>query len=168
MADHHQAARSPQEGGHVPVPFGYENATTEFQLFLRDARDAAGLVTTNQSFTMVEGVLRAFRRRLSVRDAIAFADVLPAIPRAIFVSHWDLDEPRRAFGDRAQLVAEARALRHDHNFSPDTCIEDVAGALRKHIDQAAFDRVLARLPAGAAEFWDPDPPHPHHRQEFLS
>jgi uncharacterized protein (DUF2267 family) len=36
--------------------------------FLGDAADAAGLVTANQAFTMTEGVLRAFRRRLTVRD----------------------------------------------------------------------------------------------------
>jgi uncharacterized protein (DUF2267 family) len=57
------------------IPLSYENATADSHRLLRDARDEAGLVTTNQSFTMVEGVLRAFRRRLEVDEALAFAAV---------------------------------------------------------------------------------------------
>src|SRR3954464_15605349 len=101
------------------VPLAYENATLDFRRLLAQARDAAGLVTTNQSYTMVEGVLRTFRRRLAVADALAFGDVLPPLVRALFVANWDLDEPRRDFGDRAAMTAEVQALRRDHNFSPD-------------------------------------------------
>lgn len=141
----------------MPVPLKYNNATSEFMRFLDDAAGAAGLVTANQAFTMTEGVLRAFRRRLTVRDAITFADVLPAVLRAIFVADWDLDEPRRGFADRSIMAAEVKALRPDHNFSPDHCIEAVARALRGYVDQTAFDRTLARLPTGASQFWNPAP-----------
>jgi uncharacterized protein (DUF2267 family) len=102
---------------------------------------------------MVEGVLRAFRRRLNLQDAIRFANVLPPIVRAIFVADWNTDEPQLPFDNRAVMSREARDLRKDHNFAPETCILDVASALRRHIDQAAFDRVVASLPEGAAEFW---------------
>jgi len=54
---------------------------------------------------MVDGVPRGFRRRLGVADALAFADVPPLV-RALFVADWDLEEPRRAFGDRAAMTAE--------------------------------------------------------------
>lgn len=141
----------------LPVPLKYNNATSEFMQFLDDAQEAAGLATANQAFTMAEGVLRAFRDRLEVRDAIAFAGVLPAVLRAIFVADWDLDAPRKEFGDRAVMVADVKALRADHNFSPDHCLQAVAKALRGHVDEAAFDRVLAGLPVGAVDFWNPAP-----------
>lgn len=51
------------------------------------------------------------------------------------------------------MTREAQALRGDHNFSPDTCIRDVAIALRRNVDQVAFNQVLSYLPDGAAEFW---------------
>jgi uncharacterized protein (DUF2267 family) len=51
------------------------------------------------------------------------------------------------------MTHEAQALRKDHNFAPDTCIEDVAAALRQNTDRDAFDRVLASLPKGAVDFW---------------
>jgi uncharacterized protein (DUF2267 family) len=140
------------------VPLEYENATIDFRRLLKDARDAAGLVTTNQSFTMLDGVLRTFRRRLDVHQAIAFAAVLPAAARALFVTDWDPGEPRREFGDRADLVEEVKDLRRDHNFSPEDCIDAVAIALRKNVDEAALDRVLAELPSGAREFWAVPPP----------
>lgn len=53
------------------------------------------------------------------------------------------------------MTAEVKALQAAHNFSPDTCIRDVAEALRRHVDLEAFEAVLAELPRGAAEFWQP-------------
>jgi hypothetical protein len=68
--------------------------------------------------------------------------VLPAVLRAVFVADWNPEEPRRPFEDRAVMTQEVRALRADHNFAPETAIQDVARALRRHVDEAAFDRVL--------------------------
>jgi uncharacterized protein (DUF2267 family) len=139
----------------MPVPPQYQRASDHFFAFLADARDEASLSTVNQAYTMVQGVLQTFRRRLSLPEAIRFAGVLPAAVRALFVADWDPDEPRQPFGDRAAMTAEVQALRPNHNFAPETAIRDVAAALRKHLDTADFDAVLATLPDGAVEFWRP-------------
>ena len=139
----------------MPVPAEYSRATDHFYEFLIDARDTSGLGSTHQAYTMVQGVLQAFRRRLDIKDAILFAGILPVALRALFVTDWDTDESRRPFEDRAIMTKEVQALRADHNFAPETAIRDVASALRRHVDEAAFNRVLARLPEGAAEFWKP-------------
>lgn len=117
------------------------------------ARDAADLQTTNQAFTMVEGVLLAFRRRLGAKDALAFADVLPAVLRAVFVANWDVDRPPVPFSDRVTMTKEVQSLRADHNFAPDHAISAVASALWTHVDPTSLRRVLASLPPGAREFW---------------
>lgn len=140
----------------MPVPSEYQRATDDFYAFLIDARDVAGLTTTNQAYTMVEGVLQAFRRRLDVREAILFARALPPVLRALFVSDWNPEEPRRAFQSLPDMTREVQALRPDHNFAPDTSIRDVAIALSRHVDRAAFKRVMARLPEDAARFWSVD------------
>src|SRR5512135_359601 len=114
----------------MPVPSEYQRATQNFYKFLEDAKVTSGLTTTHQVYTMVQGVLQAFRRRLDVKDAILFADVLPPVLRAIFVADWDTDEARRPFEDRAVMTKEVRSLRADHNFAPETAIRDVAAALR--------------------------------------
>lgn len=137
----------------MTLPSEYQRASQEFEKFMVDARDISGLATTNMAYTMVQGVLQAFRRRLSVRDAALFANVLPAVVRAIFVADWNTDEPRRAFEDRAAMTKEVQALRSAHNFAPDTAIQDVATALRRNIDETALDSVLAKLPEEAAQFW---------------
>jgi uncharacterized protein (DUF2267 family) len=54
---------------------------------------AAGLTTTNQAYTMVQGVLQVFRRRLEVNEAIRFLSVLPVGVRALFVADWDVNQP---------------------------------------------------------------------------
>jgi uncharacterized protein (DUF2267 family) len=142
----------------MTVPLEYLRATDIFFTFLQDAREAASLVTTNQAYTMTQGVLQTFRRRLDLKEALRFAQVLPVGLRALFVADWNPDEPCRPFTDRATMTKEAQALRADHNFAPETAIHDVARALRKHVDEASFDRVLTTFPAGAAEFWSPRPP----------
>lgn len=140
----------------MPVPFNYKHASMAFEQFLLDARDVSGLATTHQTYTMVQGVFQAFRRRLDTKQAIRFANVLPPVLRALFIADWDLDEPRRPFEDRATMTREVQALRPDHNLAPESSIANVATALRRHIDPAALDRVLASLPARARDFWKGD------------
>lgn len=137
----------------MPVPSEYQRATVDSYQFLTDARDAAGLTTTNQAYPMAQGVLQAFRRRLQVSEAIRFLSVLPVGLRALFVADWDIDEPRQPFEDRSVITKEIQSLRPLHNFAPETTVRDVAIALRRNIDKTAFDRILATLPQGAMQFW---------------
>lgn len=137
----------------MPVPSEYQRASQDFESFLADARDSCDLVTTHQAFTVVQGVLLVFRRRLGLADAIAFAGVLPPVLRALFAEGWHPDEPVRPFADLEAMTAEVRSLRPAHNFAPDTAIRDVAVALRKHVPAADLDRVLAGLPRAARDFW---------------
>ncbi|WP_246340176.1 DUF2267 domain-containing protein [Ancylobacter tetraedralis] len=137
------------------MPMELQHASEEFERFLAAARDEAGLTTRNQTYTMVEGVLRVFRRRLTLAEAIRFAGVLPPVLRAIFVADWDPLAPVLPFSDRVAMTREVQALRQHHNFAPDTCLADVARALRRHIDGDTFDRLLATLPEGAADYWRP-------------
>lgn len=137
----------------MPIPMEYQHASEEFERFLRLVVERTGLATRNQAYTTAQSVLLTFRRRLDVSEAIRFAGVLPPVLRAIFVADWDVRVPPRPFSSRAALTEEVRSLRRDHNFSPDSAIVDVAGALRACVDEAEFDRLLATLPPGAAEFW---------------
>lgn len=137
----------------MPMPFEYQNASLEFERFMLDARDSAGLATTNMAWNMVVGVLHTFRRRLTVPQAIAFAVVLPPVLRALFIEDWDLDASPVGFASPEALLAEVRSVRHAHNFSPENAIPAVAAALRRQVDPASFERVLSSLPAGARQYW---------------
>lgn len=137
----------------MTVPAEYSQAADRFYEYLVDARDEAGLGSTHQAYTMTQGVLQVFRRRLPLADALRFAGTLPVGLRALFVADWDTAEPVRPFEDRTAMTLEARALRAEHNFAPDSAIHDVAAALRRHVDVEAFERVLDALPEGAGAFW---------------
>lgn len=134
-------------------PLEYQRAAVDFERFMVAARDAAGLQTTNMAWTMVEGVLLVFRRRLAVAQAIAFANLLPPLLRALFLQDWHPGAEPVPFAARDVLTAEVQALRPAHNFSPPNAIEAVATALRGEVDEAALARVLAQLPPGATDFW---------------
>lgn len=136
----------------MPMPWTYRQATREWQAFFADAREAMGLETDNVAYTAVQGVLQAFRARLTPQQAIDFAQVLPAVLRALFIADWRLGDPLPP-GTRADWTAEAMALRRQHNLTPPNCVEATAFALRKSVLREDLDRVLATLPAFAAEFW---------------
>jgi len=108
----------------MPIPSEYQRASVDFDKFMVDARDLAGLATTNMAWNMVAGVLHTFRRRLNVKEAVRFADVLPPVLRAIFVADWNTDEPSLPFNERSAMTREVQSLRAAHNFAPDTAIHD--------------------------------------------
>lgn len=137
----------------MPVPVEYQRATELFYDFLNDVKDESGLVTTHQCYTMVQGVLQTFRRRLTIKEAILFANVLPPVLRAIFVTDWDVDEPSVAFTDMESMITEVRSLRSGHNFSTDNSIREVARALNRHVDRERFSSILEQLPEGSQDFW---------------
>jgi uncharacterized protein (DUF2267 family) len=136
----------------MPMPWTYRQATREWQAFLAEARAAMDLTSDNATFTAVEGVLRAFRRRLTAQQAIDFAQVLPSVLRSLFVADWQLADPVPS-GIRDDWTTEAMALRPHHNLTPPNCVEATALALRKSILREDLDRVLATLPPFAVEFW---------------
>jgi uncharacterized protein (DUF2267 family) len=137
----------------MPMPWAYRHASKDWQAFLADAKDGLGLTSDNMTYTAVQGVLLAFRRRLTPRQVIAFADLLPAVLRALFVAGWDPEAPPLPWPDRAALEAEARALRPDHNLTPEHPITPVAAALRRCTRRIDLDRVLAAIGPEAQAFW---------------
>ncbi len=138
----------------MPMPAEYWNASRDFEAFLTDVRDTCMLQTHHQAYHTLRAVLHVFRSHLSLKQALAFADVLPPVTRAIFVEGWQPVDDPPAFPDRDQLQREVKAIRRDHNLAPASAIADVAAALRRSsIDQDAFDSVLRQLPGAAVDFW---------------
>lgn len=137
----------------MPVPAEYERASAKFYDVLLDARNDADLWSTHVTYTMLQSVLQVFRRRLTVQQAIDFANLLPIGLRALFVTDWDTTEEIQPFKGRDALAEEVRSLREQHNFSVDTAIEVIARAVRKQVDEDRFNDLLSRLPEGAVEFW---------------
>lgn len=137
----------------MPMPLEYRQASADFDAFMKDLVATSMIQTSHQAYTMLQAVLQVFRDRLTVDQAIAFANVLPPVLRAIFVSDWDTEAPVKPFVDRDALMKEVRAFRHDHNLSTDTALEDVTVVIRRHVDQAAFERLLNTLPPDARRFW---------------
>ena len=147
------AAGHGRDAATMPMPWTYRHASREWRAFLDDVKEVTGLSSDNMAYTAVDGVLQVFRARLTADEGLRFASVLPAVPRAIFVSGWVPQDPPAAFASRGELVREAQALRPDHNLTPDNAIEAVARALRRSVRHADLDRVLASLPPGAEAFW---------------
>ena len=139
----------------MPYPQEYQIATISFADFLGDVKDNAFFQTRHMAYTMTQGVLQVFRRRLSLEDAIRFGAILPAGIRAFFVADWDPEEVRKEFQSRAQMLEEVRQLRKEHNFACMTqdAILDVAKALRKQLDCEKLDALLMTFTEGAVQFW---------------
>jgi len=151
----------------MPMPWAYRHASKDWQAFLADAKDRLELASDNAAYTAVDAVLQVFRRRLTVAQVLAFADLLPAVLRAMFVFRWDSSAPPVAFGTRSAMTREAQAVRPDHNQTPDNAIEAVAWALRRCVNQGDLDRLLASFPKGAAAFWHVEVDDPKELQRRI-
>lgn len=139
----------------MTVPQEYVHATRDFDRFMDDFMQIAMLETHHRSYAILRAVLHVFRDHLTVDDALRFAEILPAVLRAIFVEDWRPVAEPPPFPGRATLIQEVKANRRDHNLASETSISEVAAALRRNVSNADLDRVLATLPPGAAEYWTP-------------
>lgn len=138
----------------MPMPQTYFQASKEFDAFIVDVRDTCMLQSHHQAYHTLRAVLHVFRTHLTTEQALRFANILPAVTRAIFVEDWTPSDTPPPFPDRSALIREVRSIRKDHNLAPDSAIEDVAAALRRSsIDVRAFDRILEELPQGATDYW---------------
>ena len=137
----------------MPMPMRYAHAGPEFDAFVDDAKEELGLQTSHQTYTAVQATLWVFRRRLSVPEAVAFAQLLPPVLGAIFLQGWDPTVAPLPFADRDALTREVLAVRADHNFAPPDVIVGVARAMRRHVDPRELDGLLARFPPGATDYW---------------
>lgn len=151
----------------MPMPWTYRHASREFRAFLDDAKDRMGLVSDNNTYTAVDAVFQVFRSRLTAQQGLDFATVLPCVLRAIFVKDWDVTCEPLPFAERAALTREAQAVRRHHNLTPDNAIEATAWSLRRIVDQRDLDRVLAKLPAEAKEFWTADVSDPSELEQRI-
>ena len=140
----------------MPMPWTYRHASKEWRAFLDDVKERMSLESDNMAYTAVDAVLQVFRRRLTAQQGLAFASVLPAVLRAIFVKGWDVSQPPVPFANRQALTDEAKQVRVHHNLTPDNAIEATAWAIRRCTDNRDFERVLEQLPGEAAAFWHVD------------
>ena len=137
----------------MPYPHEYMVATHKFATFLSDVKEAAGFGSSHMAYTMAQGVFQVFRRRVDFKDAIAFANILPVGMRALFVADWAVDEERLPFTDLETMNKEVRLLRPDHNFATEHAIQQVAMALKKHVDNEILEVLLMEVSKEALAFW---------------
>ena len=137
----------------MTVPQDYVYASRDFDRFMDELIAVSGHATRHQAFAVLRGVLHTFRRHLEIEDALRFADILPAVLRAIFVESWHPEASPPAFPDRAALTAEVKSVRLHHNLASEDSIRHVALALRNTLDPRLIDHVLEPMPPGARDFW---------------
>ena len=137
----------------MPYPHEYMVATDKFADFLSDVKEEAEFGSSHMAYTMAQGVFQVFRRRIDFKDAIAFANILPVGMRALFVADWDVDKERLPFSDFETMNNEVRLLRPDHNFATEHAIQQVASALKKHVDNEMMEVLLKGISKESLAFW---------------
>lgn len=151
----------------MPMPWTYRHASKEWRAILDDLLDRMDLTSDNMAYTAMDGVLQVFRRRLTAQQGLDFASVLPAVPRAVFVTGWQVEVPPLPFLDRTALVQEVKRVRQNHNLTPDNAIEATAWSLRRYTNKADLEHVLATLPEGAVAFWHVDVADPKEIEQRI-
>ncbi|SMX30003.1 hypothetical protein TRP8649_04143 [Pelagimonas phthalicica] len=136
----------------MPMPWSYRHAGKEWRGFLDDAKDQLGTTSDNVTYTVAEGVFRAFRSRLTTQQALDFAQILPTTLRALFVQDWQIAEPQ-PWADPETYLRETRDLRKHHNLAPENALFAVSFALHRAIQPAELTRALDKIAPEAVAFW---------------
>ncbi len=137
----------------MPFPIEYATATKDFYSFMEDVKAKSELHSFHVTYTMVQSVFQVFRRRISLQEALTFANTLPVALRALFVKDWDIHEPKKAFESFEIMNQEVKELRYPHNFSIDNAIEIVANVLPNHVERIYFAKMMETMPPKAQVFW---------------
>jgi uncharacterized protein (DUF2267 family) len=136
----------------MPMPWTYRHGDTEWRRFLDDVRDVMGAPSDNVAYTTTEGAFRAFRSRLTVEEVARFAQVLPAMPRALFFEGWH-PAPPVPWADTSSYVTEIKSLRADHNFANDLALTAVSLAVHRAVGPERLARALDAIGPEARAFW---------------
>lgn len=140
----------------MTVPIEFKTAGVDFERFLTELRRLSMLATRNQCYAMARAVLMVFRSHMEPQTALNFANELPPVLRAIFVTDWNLTAPVLPFPTRERLTDEVLSVREEHNTAPRTAISDVAAALKSVMNPLDHARMIGNLPPDAAAFWRTD------------
>lgn len=151
----------------MPMPWTYRHASKEWRAFLDDVKERMSLESDNMAYTAVDAVFQVFRRRLTAQQGLDFASIFPSVLRAIFVKDWDVTRPPVPYTDRADLIAEVKNVRPDHNLTPDNAIEATAWAVRRCTNGSDFEQVLSTLPTEASAFWHVDVEDPSELEQRI-
>jgi uncharacterized protein (DUF2267 family) len=138
----------------MPYPSEYQRASDHFAKFLTDIKIISYFGSSHQAYTMAQGVLQVFRRRLTIKDSIIFTSALNVGLRALYIADWNPDEEILPFSSIEDMNKEVKLLRPDHNFATETAILDVAKALWMNVDKELFNNMLNKLPSEARTFWN--------------
>lgn len=144
----------------MPMPYTYRHASAEFSAYLTLAKDLLGLQSDTMTYTATHAVFLTFRARATLDETLRFADILPAVLRAILVADWH-PAPPLPWGTRAEQVAEVLAFHPHHNLTPPRAINAVAEALAAQVLAIDWDACLAQMTPGAATFWHVPPERRH-------
>lgn len=105
------------------------------------------------AYTAIEAVLHAYRARLSPKDVMIFANILPSVLRAIYIYGWNPEQTPHPFPNDRKWVEEFQAHRPHHNLTPKNAKNALAIALWQHINHRKFELALEKLPKPATDFW---------------
>lgn len=138
----------------MPFPIEYATATKDFYNFMEDVKVKSELHSFHVTYTMVQSVFHVFRRRVSIENALKFANTLPVALRALFVKDWDVNEQLKPFESFEKMNEEVKELRYPHNFSIDLAIEVVTSVLPNHVEKIYFNKMMDEMPIEVKIFWN--------------
>lgn len=101
---------------------------------------------------MFRAVLHRLRRHMTSAQVLDFADVLPPLPRGIFIERWRPAEPEPLTSEQA-FIAEVVTALAPHHVPPDTIIADVFAVLAEHTEPNAANTMQAQLPDPLKPLW---------------
>jgi uncharacterized protein (DUF2267 family) len=123
---------------------------------LGDLKERSFLQTHNQCYAMLRAVLHEFRGYMTVGQAIAFANGLPPVVRAILVENWKPPDQPLPSPSRQDFIDAVIGRLSPHHVPPDSIVSDVFALLVPRAEATKIADAIDSLPAELKQLWDED------------
>ena len=128
----------------------FESSMDKTNIILKDIEQAYGWPKErrNQSYAALRTVLHLLRDRLPVQESAHFAAQLPVLVRGVYYEGWDPSVVPIKL-NRDDFLYEVRAgFPFDVKGGPESVVNTVLNALRRHVTQGEWDDVKSSMPKG--------------------
>lgn len=133
-------------------------------VWLCELRDAAGLETEAQAYSILRAVLQTLRDRLTVDEGAHLASHLPMLIRGVYYEGWKPAQSPVKYRSAGEFLAAVAGRLGNSAVDPELGCRAVLGFLDRKIDRGELDDVRHMLPREVRDLWPPTPPIPPARR----
>ena len=138
----------------MTTPTVVTRAVQDFEAWLGEIRDAAGLADEQRAYDALRGVLHLLRDRMTPDEATDLGAQLPTLVRGVYYEGYaPRKTPEKQRTEAQFLDALADRIAPAEKMEVGAATLAVFACIEKHLDPGEVDHVILMMPADVQALW---------------